>query len=152
MTVLDYLEEQGVDFSVLHHEERFTAQEEAAAQHISGSVFAKSVIVKAGDEYAMLVLPASRRVDLPSAAALLGAETELASEEEAGELFPDCDLGAEPPFGSLYEVSTWVDASLAEQEQIAIRPGNHKAVVLLKYADYARLENPRVASFSEPDA
>ena len=150
MRIMNYLSEQGVDFTVKEHEERYTALEEAAAQHISGSMFAKTVILKLGEQCVMLVLPASHRVDLAGVAALLGAEPVMASEEEVGRLFPDCDLGAEPPFGSQYGLSTWVDESLAQQPQIAIRAGNHKEVVLLSYADFARLERPRLARFAEP--
>ncbi|GAG50153.1 unnamed protein product [marine sediment metagenome] len=151
MRVLDYLSENGVDFSVMHHEESYTAQEEAAAQHISGHIFAKTVVVRAGEEHVLLVLPASCRVDLDRLAEVLGAKARLVSEEEMADLFPGCDVGAEPPFGSQYGLRTLVDEHLAEQERIAIRACSHTEVVVLSYADYARLESPEVASFGVPE-
>ncbi|MGD9497143.1 MAG: aminoacyl-tRNA deacylase [Armatimonadota bacterium] len=151
MKLLDYLREKGVDFTVKHHDEFYTAQEEAAAQHISGHIFAKTVVVKAGDEYALLVLPASYRVDLDRASEVLGAKAHLATEQEMSELFPDCDVGAEPPFGSRYGLRTVVDAHLAQQERIAARACSHTQLVFLAYADYERLEHPEVASFAQPE-
>lgn len=149
MNVQNYLTDQGVEFTVGHHEERFTALEEAEAQHISGGVFAKTVIVKVDGKCAMLVLPASRRVDLASVTALLGGDAMLAQESEVRPLFPDCDLGAEPPFGSQYGLATYVDESLSRQDRIAIRTGNHTDLVMLTYADYDRVEHPRLARFSD---
>jgi Ala-tRNA(Pro) deacylase len=152
MKILDYLSGQNVDFTVKHHELRYTAQQEAQAQHLSGHIFAKTVIVHANGEYVLLVLPASCRVNLKAVEALLGAEPRMASEEELAELFPDCDLGAEPPFGSRYGLRSYVDEHLTAHESIAIRAGSHKEVVLLRYVDWARLERPQVGAFGTPGA
>jgi Ala-tRNA(Pro) deacylase len=150
--VLDYLSENGIDFSVMHHQLHYTAQEEAAAQHISGHRFAKTVVVRADDEYILLALPASHRIDFKLLKGVLGTDVELAAEGDLARLFPDCDVGAEPPFGSQYGLHTIVDDGLAAQERIAVRAGSHTEVVLLSYADYARLEKPQVASFTRPEA
>jgi Ala-tRNA(Pro) deacylase len=149
MSILDYLNEQGVDFTVRHHDEFYTAQEEAAAQHVPGQLFAKTVVVKAEADFVMLVLPASRRVDLDCMEQLLGTEVRLATEAELVDVFVDCPLGAEPPFGSRYGMRTIVDSHFAKQETIAIRACSHTEVVLLSYADYARLERPEVACFGD---
>ncbi len=152
MKVLEFLDAQDVDFEVRHHEEHFTAQEEAAAQHISGSMFAKTVVVKTREDSVLLVLPASCRVDLDLVSDMLGEEVELAQERDLKELFPDCELGAEPPFGSQYGLRTLVDERLAKEERIAIRAGNHREVVILAYEDFARLEKPRVVRFCRAEA
>lgn len=151
MKLLDYLSSAGVDFTVMHHEEYYTAQEEAAAQGLSGHIFAKTVVVNADDDPVLLVLPASHRVDLARVEELLRAEVRMANESEMKRLFPDCEVGAEPPFGSQFRVRTLVDEHLAEQERIAIRACSHTEVVLLSYADYARLERPEVARFAVPE-
>ncbi len=151
MNLLDYLSSAGVDFTVMHHEEYYTAQEEAAAQGLSGHVFAKTVVVRAGDEYVLLVLPASHRVDLERVEQILDTDVCMVTEAELKGLFPDCEVGAEPPFGSQFGLRTLVDEHLAQQERIAIRAGSHTEVVLLDYADYARLERPEVARFAVPE-
>jgi Ala-tRNA(Pro) deacylase len=151
MNLLDYLSSAGVDFTVMHHEEYYTAQEEAAAQGLSGHVFAKTVVVCAGDEYVLLVLPASHRVDLERIEQILNTDVRMVTESEMKSLFPDCEVGAEPPFGSQFGLRTLVDEHLAQQERIAIRAGSHTEVVLLDYADYARLERPAVARFAVPE-
>ena len=149
MSIAEYLRERGVSFELRRHEEAYTAQEEAAAQHVSGSIFAKTVIVKAGEEFIMLVLPASHHADLEQAGAVLGQTVVLAHEKDLKQLFPDCELGAEPPFGSLYKLRTLVDESLGRHERIALRAGSHTEVILLAYGDYERLEQPQVARFAE---
>jgi len=148
MKILDYLSAAEVDFEVRHHEEFFTAQEEAAAGHIPGHMFAKTVVVCADGEPTLLVLPASHRVDLDRLRDELETRAEMMSESEMAELFHDCDVGAEPPFGSQYGLRTIVDSHLAKQERIAVRACNHHEIVLMRYEDYAKLEGPEVATFA----
>ena len=148
MNIEDYLRSLDVAFEVKHHATSFTAQREAAAQHISGKQFAKTVVVKTGDRHTLLVLPAARHVDLQRVGELLGGPAVLAEEREMAELFPGCDVGAEPPFGSRYGLPTLVDRTLAAQPTIAVRAGSHTEVLLLAWADYQRLEQPEIADFS----
>ncbi len=148
MDVTHYLDEQGVDYEVIPHEQAFTAQEVAAAEHVTGHKFAKTVIAMAGDEARMLVLPASRHVDFQKASALVGEDLEMASEKQMKEVFPDCEIGAEPPFGSQYGVPTFVDGSLAERDEIVFRAGTHDKTVMMSYDDYAALEEPTVGDLA----
>jgi Ala-tRNA(Pro) deacylase len=148
MKILDYLSDAEVDFEVRHHEEAFTAQEEAEAGRIPGHMFAKTVAVRADGDPLLLVLPASHRVDMNRLADELATRAEMISEAEMAELFEDCEVGAEPPFGSQYGLKTIVDSHLAKQERIAVRACNHHEIVLLSYEDYARLEEPEIASFA----
>ena len=80
--------------------------------------------------------------------AKLGKKVRLASEQDMGSAFPDCEVGAEPPFGSIYKMSTLVDESLGEQGQIVFRAGSHEKTIKMSYQDYARIEAPAVASFA----
>jgi Ala-tRNA(Pro) deacylase len=148
MDVKAMLKEKGVDFEVIRHEHTYTAQEVAAAEHVTGHMFAKPVVLKAGDEAYMFVLPASRHVGLKQAADLVGKDLAMAAEEDMKRLFADCEIGAEPPFGSPYGVPTYVDDSLAGVDEIVFRAGNHDETIKMSYADYARIENPTVASFA----
>src|SRR5574341_711158 len=98
------LEEEQVAYRILSHREEFTAQRVAAASHVRGRQFAKAVIVReSGGEYLMAVLPANERLDMSSLATATGRTLlHLADEEELARLFPDCEVGAMPPFGHLY--------------------------------------------------
>jgi len=151
MDVQKYLTDQGVQFELIHHEQAFSAQEVAAAEHVTGHMFAKTVIVQGGGSAHMLVLPASRHVDLKAAGKLIGAKLKMASEEEMKALFADCDIGAEPPFGSQYGLTTYVDESLAAMDEIVFRAGAHDRTVRMRCADYVRLESPTVGSFTIED-
>ncbi|MBI1912276.1 MAG: YbaK/EbsC family protein [Deltaproteobacteria bacterium] len=146
----DYLRENHADYKEIIHPEAYTAQEVAAAMHVHGKELAKSVMVKADGKYVMTVLPANWQVDFRKLREVLHQERiELAKEDEFRMLFPDCETGAEPPFGNLYNVETLVDKSLAEDENIFFNAGTHYEAVEMKYKDYEKLAKPRVAEFSK---
>ena len=149
MKISSYLKEQGVYFSMHEHPPAYTAQEVAAEEHVSGDILAKTVILRAGDNYAMFVLPASYKLDMRKAAKALGAKkVRLADEGELAKLFPDSEVGAEPPFGNLYEIPTLVDQHLADDEEIVFQAGSHRQAIRMKYADYASLAQPKTADLA----
>jgi len=140
-----YLRQQGVPFEQQHHRIAFTAHEVAASEHLPGDIVAKVVMVFADGAMAMLVLPASHRTDLTKAAAALDAkDVWLADEHEFAALFPDCELGAMPPFGNLYGVPVYMDQTLSEDETIVFQAGTHTETISMAYADYARLVKPQI--------
>lgn len=144
-----YLDEENVRYVTIKHSKAYTAQEVAASAHIPGKEVAKTVIVKINGEMAMAVLPASYSVDFDQLRHVTGASVvELATEEEFKDRFPDCDVGAMPPFGRLYDMQTFMAASLAEDEQIAFNAGSHTELIRMSFADYQRLANPIELAFS----
>jgi len=153
MTILkklkDYLEKNQVRYEVGYHERIYTSQEIAAAMHVPGKELAKVVMVKADGKMVMLVLPASYRVDMKKLKVVLNCKkVGMAKEVDFQELFPDCEVGAMPPFGNLYNLEVWVDQVLAEDELIVFRAGSHVETLKIKYNDYARLVNSKVGDFS----
>ncbi|MFO8014252.1 MAG: YbaK/EbsC family protein [Phycisphaerae bacterium] len=149
MDVVKYLKSNKVKFELRHHPARYTAQEVAAAEHITGEDVAKVVILQADGRPVMAVLPATCAVDMEKAKAALGVGTvTLAGEDEIGTLFPDCEVGAMPPFGAEYDLDTYVDERLAEQDEILIPAGTHADSVLLAWEDYERLARPKVADIA----
>ena len=109
MTILkklrDYFEKNQVAYEVGFHPEVFTAQEIAAAQHVSGKEMAKVVMVKADGKMLMLVLPASYQIDMKKLKKVLKyKKVSMAKEKQFEEIFPDCEVGAMPPFGNLYNL------------------------------------------------
>jgi Ala-tRNA(Pro) deacylase len=144
-----YLRDNKVRFHVDHHPEALTAQEVAAAEHVPGRMFAKVVMVEAGGELKMMVLPAPAQVDLDKAGKGVGTvEARLASEDKFSAAFPDCETGAMPPFGNLYDVPVFVDRSLTDQEEIVFEACTHTDVIRMRYADFERLAEPSVAEFA----
>lgn len=140
----DLLDGASVDYEVTKHAEAYTAQEVAAAEHVPGWEVAKSVMLVTDGELVMVVLPAPLMVDLEKARLELGAaDLRLAEEAEFSAVFSDCDRGAEPPFGNLYEVPTFVDASL-QAERVTFNAGAHTGTVTMARADYMELAKPRV--------
>ena len=147
--VKEYLDKEKVPYTHHVHRTAYTAQEVAAEEHVSGKMMAKTVILKAGDRFAMAVLPSSARADLGALRSSLGdKEVRLASEIEFTGLFPDCDVGAMPPFGNLYGLPVYVEESLTRDEEIVFNAGTHQDTLWMKYADFARLVQPQVARFA----
>jgi Ala-tRNA(Pro) deacylase len=145
----NYLRENQVPFEEQHHRRAVSAQEVAASEHVPGRMLAKTVMVLADGEMVMLALPAPYQVDLEKAAAALGVdEARLAEEEEFEDSFPDCEVGAMPPFGNLYGVPVYVEKTLAEDETIVFRSGTHTETMSVGYSDFERLVEPTVAVFA----
>jgi len=147
--LVDYLRENGVPFEVQHHPKVITAQEVAATEHVPGRMLAKVVIVLADGEMVMLSLPAPYQVDLKKVGKVLGAkEARLAKEEEFEGAFPDCEVGAMPPFGNLYGLPVYVEEALAEDETIVFRAGTHTDIMSVRYVDFEQLVEPIIAEFA----
>ena len=148
----EYLRGNEVPYQTQHHPRAITAQEVAATEHVPGRMFAKTVMVSTeGGEMCMLALPAPYHVNPEKATAALGAqEASLADEGRFAETFPDCEVGAMPPFGNLYGVPVCVDSALAEDETIVFRAGTHTDTMSVAYADFERLVEPTIADFADP--
>jgi len=145
----DFLKESGVNYKSISHPEAFTAQEIAAALHVHGKDLVKSVMLKADGRFVMAVLPASWRIDINKLKEILNCgDVRIAKEEEFKAIFPDCETGAEPPFGNLYNVETIVDKSVTTDERIYFNAGNHYEAVEMGYSDFERLVKPRVVDFA----
>jgi Ala-tRNA(Pro) deacylase len=140
-----FLDEHAVKYVSIRHSPAFTATEVAMSAHVAGRDFAKTVIVKIDGAPAMLVLPATRRLLIHDLREMLETDqVKLATESEIRALFPDCELGAMPPFGNLYDMPVHVAASLTHEREIAFNAGTHTEVIKLAYADFDRLVRPRV--------
>ena len=141
-----YFQANQAPFGTQHHPVAYTARDVATSEHVSGALIAKVVMVVADDKPVMLVLLASRRIDEPLVAAVLGArDVRLATEDELAGTFPDCEVGAMPPFGNLYGLPVYVDTRLAEDDTIIFQAGSHSETMSLKYVDFERLVKPTVA-------
>jgi Ala-tRNA(Pro) deacylase len=147
--LLDFLKERGVAFQMIVHPQAYTAQEIADRAHISGKQFAKTVMVTLDGKMAMAVLPASKRLNLTLLKQVAGAEEiKLAAEKDFKDMFPDCDLGAMPPFGNLYDLDVFAAGSLGETDEIAFNAGTHTELIKMSYQDFERIVQPRIARFS----
>jgi Ala-tRNA(Pro) deacylase len=145
-----FLDDNGIKFVSIQHSAAYTAQEVAALAHIPGEELAKTVMVKIDGKMAMAVVPASHLIDFDRLREVAGAgEAKLASEYEFKGFFPACDVGAMPPFGNLYDMAVYCSNALSEDLEIAFSAGSHSELIRLAYADYERLVQPEVASFSK---
>ena len=127
------------------HSPAYTAQETAQSAHISGREMAKTIIVEMDRKMAMVVLPASYKVDIGFLEDITGSEdVRIAREDEFRDRFPGCEIGAMPPFGNLYSMNVYVAQKLTQDKEIAFNAGNHRELIVMKYKDFERLVHPTV--------
>ncbi len=147
--LMEYLDTNNVAYIVLYHSPAYTAQGIAGLTHIPGKELAKTVMVKLDGKLAMAVLPAKFHVDLVELRKATNANTcVLAYEEEFSERFPQCETGAMPPFGNLFDLDVYVDDSLERDKQIAFNAGTHRELVRMSWQDFKRLVEPKVVRFA----
>jgi len=147
--LVEFLDGNKIKYVVVHHSQAFTAREVAVSAHIPGKEIAKTVVVKVDGKPAMAVLPASQMIDLRMLKEALNAgKIELAGEGELNTLFPECEVGAMPPFGNLFGMDVLVADTLALDEEIAFNAGSHRELVKMSYKDFERLITPKLLKFS----
>jgi Ala-tRNA(Pro) deacylase len=140
-----YLDDHRIRYKTLTHPISYTAQEIAASAHIPGKDLAKTVIVKIDGKLAMIVEPAHIKLNLRAFKDFSKAKNvELAREFEFKDKFPECELGAMPPFGELYGMDVFVDKKLAADRDIAFNAGNHKDLIEMAWQDFNNLVHPRL--------
>jgi len=145
----EFLDEKKIKYVTISHSLAYTAQETAVSAHIPGKGLAKTVILKVDDKMIMAVLPAPRKLDFDLLReALCARKVEMANEAEFKDKFPECDIGAMPPFGNLYGMDVISDGALAENDDIAFNAGSHTELIKLAYKDFLELVKPKVATFS----
>jgi len=141
----EILDGKNIRYVIVSHSTAYTAAAIAAMTHTPGKEIAKSVMVLVDGALAMVVVPGSKHVDLGALKRLLGAtEVLLAHEHQFAHVFPDCEVGAMPPFGNLYSLPVYVDQTLSEDEEIAFNAGSHRELLRMAYSDYRDLVNPQV--------
>lgn len=150
-SVTAYLDQQGVEYEAVEHEERFTAASEAQAAGIKPEDAAKDLILRDDDSYMLAVIPASQRLDLAKARELLGAgaSLRLATEDEIGRDFDRFAVGAIPPFGGLHGIPQAVDRRLLEHERVLCSAGDHAHGVLLDPKEMVRIGDAKTGDLCQ---
>lgn len=149
MRLKAFLDENRIQYNVITHSPTYSSQIAAATMHVSGKELVKTVVLRGGRDTYIAVLPASCHVSLDKFGALVGKAVRLATEPELASLFPDCELGAMPPFGQLYHLPVYMDEALAADEEIVFNAGTHQDAIRMRYADFARLVKPQACFFTE---
>ena len=148
-----YLDDMGVSYRVSHHPTAYTAQMLAEAEHVPGRKVIKPVVVQADGQFVMCALPACYRVDLDELKHQLQAnQVKLADEATLSGLFPGCEIGAAPPIGRLFGLTTLMDESLIADDRVTFQAGTHEDAVTMSLMEYRRVAQPEVAHFGRPVA
>lgn len=149
ISLRQFLEQRGVAYEIIPHQRDYSAQRTAADTFTPGREFAKCVMLWIDNYYALAVLPADHMIDFEALRDAIGAkEAGLTREDEIRRMFPDCEVGAEPPFGNLYDMPVYVAAQLADDELITFNAGTHEEAIRMRYADFELLAQPMVVDFA----
>ena len=140
----DFLDENDIKYISIMHSMAFTAVDIAKSAHIPSRELAKTVIIKVDDKMAMAVVAANYKVNLDILRQTLDTPNiSLAEESEFTPRFNDCEAGAMPPFGNLYDMDVYIAESLSEDEKITFNAGSHLEAIQMNYKDYENLVKPR---------
>src|SRR6516225_5003623 len=153
MRLKEHMDKNKALYTIINHTLAYTAQGVASALHMHGKGVAKAVVVRAGEaqdtqDTILAVVPTCYHVDLKKLAKIVGKPVRLATELEFAKLFPDCELGAMPPFGHLYGLPLYVDESLAQDEEIVFNAGTHREAIRMPFREFKRLAQPVICSFA----
>jgi Ala-tRNA(Pro) deacylase len=147
--LLDY---NDVEYEIIHHKVDYRAKATARDTETPQEEFAKTVLLVVDEQHAMVAVPASMEVALAKVRKATGAENvRLAREEEFQKLCPDCEVGAAPPFGNLYDVPVYMSRALAADEKITFNAGTHRDAIRMYYRDFEGMVKPRVLSLCKHD-
>jgi Ala-tRNA(Pro) deacylase len=138
-TLLRHLARQNVAYEVLAHPVTGSSSETAQSAHISGNRIAKTVVLRDGDGYLLVVVPASHHLRIEMVQSWLGRPVALASEQEVGRLFPDCDLGAIPPVGNAYGLDVVLDDAVTGLDEVCFEGGDHRSLIKVGGAQFRQL-------------
>jgi len=150
-----FLDQAGVEYMCLSHPPAFTAQELAHHVRIAGDRVVKTVIIELDGKMAMLVMPATWRIRWDRLSRRLDTDfVDLADEQAFQDRFPDCEVGAMPPFGNLFGMTVYCAEVLTEQPELAFAAGSHSESIHMKTADFIQLVQPMVINqgFTRPGA
>jgi Ala-tRNA(Pro) deacylase len=151
--VMNYLNQRHVEYQIISHIPAYTSHNTALATHVPDSELAKTLVVRAGQHFMMAVLSADHRLSERLLKSVLEVHhVHLATEEELETLFPDCEVGAMPPFGNLYGLPVIVDRSMTERREIVFNACTHTETVRMKFADFERLVKPLIGAIAEVPA
>lgn len=145
-TVGDYLRARGIQPEELAHELTHSALGEAVRLGVPANEVAKTIVLDTHGGRALAVIPASERLDMGLVHRAVGdSHARLASEEELQRDYPDFELGAFPPLGSLLDVPLYVDPKVMEGETVVFAAGTADTSLRVTTRDLFRDEDPVVA-------
>jgi Ala-tRNA(Pro) deacylase len=137
--VQDYMARRGARYDVLKHPHSQSSMETAELAHVPGNRLAKSVVLQDDQGFVIAVLPSTCHVKVEDLCSELNRNLRLVTEKELPSAFSDCELGAIPPVGPAYGMTTVVDQSLTDEPEIYFEAGDHEQLIRMQRDDFVAL-------------
>jgi prolyl-tRNA editing enzyme YbaK/EbsC (Cys-tRNA(Pro) deacylase) len=147
------LDSEGVKYRQVRHEPTYTSEESARARGEDVRVGGKALVVKAGDDYRLLVVSAALTIDWTAVKKQFQVKkVRLADREELLRL-TGLVPGSVPPFGRpILPLDLFVDPSVCANPVIAFNAGSLTDSIILTTEDYLRVARPTVVPLAGPPA
>lgn len=141
----EFLTKNKINYFSISHPAAYAARETSHVSKISERLLAKTVIINVANKRIMVVVPSNEAINFDSLKkSLKENDVSLVPENEFSRLFPDCELGAMPPFGNLYNMDVYVEKNLTKNKEIAFNAGSHTELIKMSYQDFEKLVHPKV--------
>ncbi|OGW81795.1 MAG: hypothetical protein A2Z83_09375 [Omnitrophica bacterium GWA2_52_8] len=146
-----YLTCRNVPFELIAHPKRDTSVATAEVEHVPCEKMLKAVMARVEGRHAMIVVPADRVVDLFKVSTALGTSN-ISIEEEADFdcVFPDCERGAMPPMGMLYDIPCYLDRAVGNTAEVYFNAGSHGETIRMSLHDFVDLSDTVIGDYSVP--
>ena len=144
------LKRERMPYVVYRHPPAYSAQHMAAVSHTPGRCAVKVVICIADGKPVQALVPAHNHVDLERLRLVACVETlRIAREEEIAALYPDFEVGAAPPFGTMYGHRVFVEQCFVGEPEMVFNAGTHTESLCMHYSDFAEMVKPVVGAFGQ---
>ncbi len=139
-----------VSFKLYEHKAVKTSQEAAALRNTPLHEGAKALVLVADNKPIMVCVPGDRKIDIKAFKKLYNIkDLRMATPEEVVTI-TKVPIGAVPPFGHLFDIPFYLDASIQDNEYISFNAGLHTKSIRMKEKDFERVARPIIGDFSRP--
>lgn len=151
--LVKYLEKAGVSHDILEHKTVYTAIDVANTMGKKLGEIAKSLLVKADNDYFLVLLPADHNLDFKKLGTCIGAQTgkKIKVVKIPGEKIMENALkikaGALSAFGGIHGLPVIMDKKLAGVKKAVFSSGSFNHSVEMAAKEFVKLEDAFIGSF-----
>lgn len=146
--IKSFLDSNQVKYEFKEHEPVRTSEEAAAVRGDDIKIGAKALVLKADNEFVMVVLSAAKKIDSKALKRILGIKSLRFATPDEVKAKTGCVPGGVPPFAHVFGLKLIIDKSITENEYMAFNAGERTKSLKMKTQDYVRLLKPRIEEFS----
>lgn len=150
--IVSDIEGKHMEYEAYEHKEVRTSEEAAAIRNTPLHEGAKALVMYADDKPVMVVVAGDRKLDMKAFKALYHIKDLRMGTPQEVEQVTGVTIGAVPPFGHLFGIPLYMDASLQDNTHVSFNAGLHTKSIRMKAVDYQSFAKPTVGEYSKNPA